>query len=83
MTNLPVDSKLLECSDLSEVHRKTVAHAFWNSEVEEELCEQGQTEYAFTNCEECTVNLNICERAERAYTVVYYTYISTYVSFLN
>ena len=39
------DDHLSECTSGAELHRKVVARAFWNSELEDELREQGKIEY--------------------------------------
>ena len=43
---------LSECSNRSEIHRKTVSQAFWNSEVEMELRERGWEKYRFAKQED-------------------------------
>ena len=39
--------RLSECRNQAELHRKVVANAFWNSELEDELREQGWIDYSF------------------------------------
>ena len=43
---------LSECSNRAEIHRKTVAQAFWNSEVEMGLQEGGWKDYRFVKQED-------------------------------
>ena len=43
---------LSEYTSGAELHRKVVARAFWNSELEDELREQGQIGYRFESVDD-------------------------------
>ena len=58
------------CTNLSELHCKTIASAFWNHQVEAELREKGWEEYLFANTgsrEECMRRIDE-ERAKSVYS---------------
>lgn len=58
------------CTNLSELHCKTVASAFWNHQVEAELREKGWEEYLFANTgsrEDCMRRIDE-ERAKSVYS---------------
>ena len=42
---MEIEDHSSECSNQAKLHRKVVANAFWNSEVEDELRKQEWTEY--------------------------------------
>lgn len=59
---------LPECSDRSEIHKKTVVQASWNSEVEMELRELGWEDHRFANHEDREKLMEKVDR-ERATTI--------------
>ena len=59
---------LSECTNGAELHRKVVARAFWNSELEDELREQGQIEYRFESVDDNNKAMEEIDR-HRATTV--------------
>ena len=59
---------LSECTSGAELHRKVVARAFWNSELEDELREQGQIEYKFESVDDNNKAMEEIDR-QRASTV--------------
>lgn len=56
------DGTLRECRGLVELHRKVVAKAFWNSEIEAELRELKWTDFQFQSPDDHT---HVLERIDK------------------
>ena len=66
-----IQDTLSECANKSEIHRKIVAHAFWNGKVEMELRERGWEDYRFMISED---RERLMERVDRECATTVYAH---------